>query len=139
MDRKTILDTAFPECPIRNILARIGDKWSLLVIYTLDRPEPMRFGELLREIPDISQKMLTVTLRTLVEDDLATRTIYAEIPPRTEYRLTDRARTLLPHIESLIGWAMDNSDGIFASRAERARKSSARQTTAPHDTEYAEK
>lgn len=126
MDRKTILDTTYPTCPIRNILARIGDKWSTLVIYTLDRPAPMRFGELLREIPDISQKMLTVTLRTLEEDGLVERTIYPEIPPRVEYRLTDRARTLLPHLNSLIGWAVENSEAILASRTARAQRAPAR-------------
>ena len=70
MDRTIIESTLFPDCPIRNILARISDKWSLLVIYTLDKTgkEKMRFKELQREIPDISQKMLTVTLRTLEED-----------------------------------------------------------------------
>ena len=90
MDRTTIESTMFPDCPIRNILARISDKWSLLVIYTLDRAEKekMRFKELQRKIPDISQKMLTVTLRTLEEDGYLTRTVYPEVPPRVEYTLT---------------------------------------------------
>ena len=67
MDRTTIEDAVFPDCPIRNILARLCDKWSLLVLYTLNKTgkEPVRFKELQRGIPDISQKMLTVTLRTL--------------------------------------------------------------------------
>lgn len=75
MDRTTIENTTFPECPIRNILARICDKWSLVVIYTLDQAqkENIRFKELQRAIPDISQKMLTVTLRTLEEDGYVTR------------------------------------------------------------------
>ena len=70
-----IEDMMFPDCPIRNILARLCDKWSLLVIYTLNKAgkEVMRFKELQREIPDISQKMLTVTLRTLEEDGYITR------------------------------------------------------------------
>ena len=90
MDRTIIESTLFPDCPIRNILARISDKWSLLVIYTLDKTgkEKMRFKELQREIPDISQKMLTVTLRTLEEDGYLTRTVYPEVPPRVEYKLT---------------------------------------------------
>ena len=92
MNRTTIEDAVFPDCPIRNILARISDKWSLLVIYTLDRSEKesVRFKELQRQIPDISQKMLTVTLRTLEEDGYVTRTIYPEVPPRVEYTLTER-------------------------------------------------
>ena len=118
MDRTTIEDAVFPDCPIRNILARICDKWSLLVIYTLDKAgkETVRFKELQREIPDISQKMLTVTLRTLEDDGYVTRTVYPEVPPRVEYALTERARSLLPHINALIGWALENIDAIIKDR-----------------------
>lgn len=118
MNRTTIEDAVFPDCPIRNILARIFDKWSLLVIYTLDKSEkePVRFKELQRRIPDISQKMLTVTLRTLEEDGYVTRTIYPEVPPRVEYALTGRAKSLLPHINSLIGWALENREPIMQDR-----------------------
>lgn len=106
------------ECPVRSILARISDKWSLLVIYTLDRaqPEPMRFGELLRGIPDISQKMLSSTLRILEEDGYVTRRVYPEVPPRVEYALTARARSLLPHINALIGWAEEHREAILEQR-----------------------
>lgn len=118
MDRTTIEDAVFPDCPIRNILARICDKWSLLVIYTLDKAgkETVRFKELQREIPDISQKMLTVTLRTLEDDGYVTRTVYPEVPPRVEYALTGRARSLLPHINALIEWALENIDAIIKDR-----------------------
>ena len=116
MDRTTLRDALCPECPIRNVLARLGDKWSLLVIYTLDRSPSMRFGELLRALPDISQKMLTVTLRTLEEDGLVTRSVYPEIPPRVEYALTERARSLLPHVNALIRWAAENMEAILADR-----------------------
>lgn len=124
MDRKTIEDAVFPDCPIRNILARVSDKWSLLVIYTLNKREetPIRFKELHREIPDISQKMLTVTLRTLEEDGYVSRKIYPEVPPRVEYALTERARTLLPHINSLIEWALENKDAIMEDRKALVRK-----------------
>ena len=105
-----------PDCPIRNILSRIGDKWSMLVLYTLSHHDRLRFCELLRAIPDISQKMLTVTLRTLTEDGLVVRRLYPEIPPRTEYSLTERARTLLPHLDALIGWAIEHSEAILADR-----------------------
>ena len=123
MNRTTIEDAVFPDCPIRNILARISDKWSILVIYTLDKSgkEPVRFKELQRRIPDISQKMLTVTLRTLEEDGYVTRTIYPEVPPRVEYSLTERTKSLLPHINSLIGWALDNHDPIMQDRKKSAR------------------
>lgn len=125
MNRTTIEDALFPECPIRNILARISDKWSLLVIYTLDRSEgkPVRFKELQRRIPDISQKMLTVTLRTLEEDGYVRRTIYPEVPPRVEYTLTDRAKSLLPHIDSLLGWALENREAILRERKKAAGNS----------------
>lgn len=118
MDRKTIENAIFPGCPIRNILARISDKWSLLVIYTLNKAgnKAVRFKELQREIPDISQKMLTVTLRTLEEDGYVTRTIYPEVPPRVEYALTARAYSLLPHINALIGWALENMEAIIKDR-----------------------
>ncbi len=118
MDRTTIEDALFPDCPIRNILARISDKWSLLVIYTLDRvgQNAVRFKELQRAIPDISQKMLTVTLRTLEEDGYVTRTVYPEVLPRVEYALTARAHSLLPHINALIAWALENRPTIMNDR-----------------------
>lgn len=124
MNRTTIEDALFPDCPIRNILARISDKWSLLVIYTLDKygKEPIRFKELQRQIPDISQKMLTVTLRTLEEDGYVTRTVYPEVPPRVEYTLTDRTRSLLPHINSLIEWALENRVAIMQDRSKARQK-----------------
>ena len=123
MDRTTIEDAVFPDCPIRNILARLCDKWSLLVIYTLDKAgkETVRFKELQREIPDISQKMLTVTLRTLEDDGYVTRTVYPEVPPRVEYALTERTRSLLPHINALIGWALENKDAIIKDRKKADR------------------
>lgn len=117
MDRTTIENAVFPDCPIRNILTRFSDKWSLLAIYTLNKQnQAMRFKELQREIPDISQKMLTVTLRTLEEDGYVTRTIYPEVPPRVEYALTERTKSLLPHINALIGWALENMDAIMNDR-----------------------
>ena len=123
MDRTTIEDAVFPDCPIRNILARLCDKWSLLVIYTLDKAgkETVRFKELQREIPDISQKMLTVTLRTLEDDGYVTRTVYPEVPPRVEYALTERTRSLLPHINALIEWALENKDAIIKDRKKANR------------------
>lgn len=125
MNRTTIEDAIFPDCPIRNILARISDKWSLLVIYTLDRSEKesVRFKELQRQIPDISQKMLTVMLRTLEEDGYVTRTIYPEVPPRVEYTLTERTKSLLPHINSLLGWALENREPIMQDRKKAAGNS----------------
>lgn len=116
MDRNMILDAYDPQCPIRNILARMSDKWSLLVIYTLTQADKMRFGDIRRAIPDVSQKMLTVTLRTLEEDGFVIRTIYPEVPPRVEYELTERAHSLFPHIQALILWAKENMTGIISDR-----------------------
>ena len=112
----TIRDIIFPDCPIRNVLSRIGDKWSILTLYTLSLNKVLRFKELQRALPDISQKMLTITLRTLEEDGLVSRKVYAEIPPKVEYSLTQRAETLMPHIYSLIDWAEKNIEQIIADR-----------------------
>ena len=118
MKRAVIQDTMFPTCPVRNILARICDKWALLVIYNLylSDKEKMRFTELKLQMPDISQRMLTTTLRTLEEDRYITRTVYPEVPPRVEYTLTDRAKTLRPILESLLQWSMHNMDDIRQDR-----------------------
>ena len=118
MKRSTIQDTMFPACPVRNILARLCDKWTLLVIYILERSgkESMRFMELKQQMPDISQRMLTMTLRTLEEDGYVTRTIFSEIPPRVEYALTERAKSLKPILDSLLQWSVDNMNDIMSDR-----------------------
>lgn len=103
---------------VREVLDRIGDKWSLLVIGTL-RGGPMRFGGLAEAVAGISQRMLTVTLKHLVEDGLVKRTAYAEVPPRVEYELTELGRTLLPLVISLAQWAMAHRDEINANRTQR--------------------
>ena len=105
------------DCPIRNILSRISDKWSILVIFTLEQTAVMRFGELQRAIPDISQKMLTVTLRTLEQDGIVNRRAYAQIPPKVEYSLTSRGQSLLPRLNALIDWAKEQMDAIMEDRA----------------------
>ena len=122
MVRTEIQNELYPDCPIRNILARISDKWSILVLYTLNQSALMRFNALQKNIPDISQKMLTVTLRTLEEDGFVKRQVYAEVPPRVEYSLTDRAISLLPHINSLIVWAKENMDAILTDRIHNRKK-----------------
>ncbi len=112
----TIKDNVFADCPIRNVLARICDKWSLLVIYTLNKEPTMRFNVIRKHIPDISQKVLTSTLRTLESDGYITRQVFAEVPPRVEYALTQRTHTLLPIINSLIMWAQNNMAAIINDR-----------------------
>lgn len=116
MNTNEVKDALFHNCPIRNILSRIGDKWSMLVLYTLETDEAKRFKELQRNIPDISQKMLTATLRMLEADGLVKREAFAEVPPRVEYSLSDKGKTLLLHINALLSWATDNMDDIYESR-----------------------
>lgn len=115
-------EMVFQDCPIRNVLSRICDKWSLLVIYTLNahNAEPIRFNALRKLIPDISQKMLTSTLKTLEADGYVNRKVYAEVPPRVEYSLTPRSETLIPIINSLIEWAGDNMAMILKDRRQKA-------------------
>ena len=116
MNRINIPNSSYADCPIRMILSRISDKWSILTLFTLTQAPVMRFNELQKTIPDISQKMLTVTLRTLEEDGLVKRQIYAQVPPKVEYSLTKRAMSLLPHINSLISWAQENMEDIINDR-----------------------
>ena len=100
---------------VREVLDRIGDKWSLLVIVTLN-DGLMRFTALQRHIPGISQRMLTLTLRQLERDGLVSRTVHAEVPPRVEYELTDVGRTLIEPSMALAGWAIENYPRITAAR-----------------------
>lgn len=117
MLRDIIVDPHFPDCPIRNILTRISDRWSMLILFTLNgKQEPMRYSDILAAIPDISQKMLTVALKNLEADGLVERHAFAEIPPRVEYNITQRAKTLMPHINSLVEWALDNLVDILNDR-----------------------
>lgn len=117
MIRNQVVDPLFSQCPVRNVLSRIGDRWSLLVLLALhDKAEAMRFSDLCRAIPDVSQKMLTSTLRKLEADDLLSRTIYPEVPPRVEYKLTKRGKTLIPLLNQLVDWSLDNMDAIIRHR-----------------------
>ena len=104
------------ECPIRDILSRLGNKWSLLVLVTLDANGTMRFNQIHKTIDDISQRMLAVTLRTLETDGLIGRHVYADVPPRVEYYLTDTGRSLIPHIQGLVDWALEYMPGILRNR-----------------------
>ena len=101
---------------IRGILDRIGDKWTLLVVATLDGVT-LRFTELQGRIPGISQRMLSLTLRRLERDGLVRRTAFAEVPPRVEYELTDVGRTLIPPAVALAEWAVEHNPSIELSQA----------------------
>ncbi|MBP2849894.1 MULTISPECIES: winged helix-turn-helix transcriptional regulator [Dickeya] len=91
-------------CPIRDVLDRIGDQWSLLVLETLS-DGTLRFNELMRRIGDISKQMLSKTLKLLEQDGFVRRTIYAEVPPRVEYQLTELGRSFLQPMKMLVEWA----------------------------------
>ena len=116
MNRNEVRDALYPNCPIRNVLSRVGDKWSMLVLFTLENHECQRFKDLQRNIPDISQKMLTATLKMLEGDGLIHREVFPEIPPRVEYSLTEKGKSLLPLIDNLLSWASENMEDIIESR-----------------------
>jgi DNA-binding HxlR family transcriptional regulator len=103
------------DCEVRQILDRVADKWSLLVIALLER-QTMRFSELRRAIDGVSQRMLTVTLRHLERDGLVERTIYPEVPPRVEYRLTPMGQSLHEVIKALVVWTEEHQQQISAAR-----------------------
>jgi DNA-binding HxlR family transcriptional regulator len=104
------------ECQsVSEILSRVGDKWSVLVVSLLGTG-PMRFSELRRSVDGISQKMLTTTLRNLERDGFCTRTVFATVPPRVEYELTALGRDLLVPVKALGDWAVANRERIDAAR-----------------------
>lgn len=106
------LDLRYPSCPVRNVLSRFSDKWSLLTLRQIDKNGKMRYNEIKNAIPDISQKMLSVTLKHLEEDHLIIREAYAEIPPRVEYSLSITGKNLIPAIQMLIDWAIEHFDEV---------------------------
>lgn len=116
MKTNEIRNALYPNCPIRNVLSRVGDKWSMLILFTLENHPTIRFKELQRNIPDISQKMLTATLKALEADGLISREVFPEVPPRVEYALTEKGKSLLPLIDNLLTWASNNMKDIIASR-----------------------
>jgi DNA-binding HxlR family transcriptional regulator len=105
-------------CPLRELLSRLGDKWSVLLILTLARMpnERARFSELKRSLPDISQRMLTATLRNLERDGLISREMFAEVPPRVEYQLTELGVSILDPMREFVKWIEGNWTTIITSR-----------------------
>jgi DNA-binding HxlR family transcriptional regulator len=103
-------------CRAREVLGRIGDKWSVIVLYQLS-DGTRRFGELLRGVPGLSQRMLTVTLRGLERDGLVTRTVHPVIPPHVDYDLTPLGETLRDTVSSLVWWTHEHVDDIDRARS----------------------
>ena len=109
-------DPNSPVCrTISDLLSRIGDKWSVLVVTTLGAGS-RRFNELRREIPSVSQRMLTLTLRNLERDGLVSRAVTPSIPPRVDYALTDLGRSLLKPLSALSEWALENVGAIHSAQ-----------------------
>jgi DNA-binding HxlR family transcriptional regulator len=102
-------------CPVRDVLDRIGDRWSLLVLCNLSSG-PRRFSELKRAIGDISQRMLSQTVRVLERDGYLERTAYPTVPPRVDYALTPLGRSLLERVEPLVAWAHRNHERVRKAR-----------------------
>ena len=122
MRRKEQLNSIIEICPVRNVVARFGNKWALLVILVLSENEPIRYNELGRKIPDISSRVLSNTLRILEADGLVNRRLYQEVPPRVEYTLTETGRSLVPIIIKLTEWAQNNMKTIIEHRNKSADK-----------------
>lgn len=103
-------------CPVRNVIAGFSGKWAILIMCILSENETTRFNAIGKALPDISPKVLTETLRRLEADGLIKRRLFAEIPPRTEYSVTDLGSSLVPHFQGLINWAAEHYDEIIANR-----------------------
>ena len=105
-------------CPIRQVISRFGDKWSLLVLFLLDRNDTgvLRFNEIRRFMTDCSQKMLSQTLKNLEQSHLVHREVFPEVPPRVEYSLTETGRSLMPAITALIDWGKEHFNDVVTDR-----------------------
>jgi DNA-binding HxlR family transcriptional regulator len=117
---KRYFEGAAEPCPIRDILDRIGDRWSLLVLWSLSDGS-RRFSELLRDIGDISQRMLAQTVRRLEQDGFISRTVTPSVPPRVDYALSPLGRSFLEPLNTLVEWADTHHDDIRSARAAYVR------------------
>ena len=101
-------------CPIRQVVSRFGDKWSMLVLYMLHASETgvLRFNEIRRLMTDCSQKMLSQTLKNLEQSHLVHREVYPEVPPRVEYSLTETGKSLMPALTALIAWGKEHFNEV---------------------------
>ena len=103
-------------CKAAPILEWLGNKWALVVLVKISESEPVRFNELYRNIPSVSEKVLAQVLKQLTNDGIIGRTLFPDVPPRVEYTVTDFGKTLLPHVEALMNWGRENFDRIMANR-----------------------
>lgn len=116
MQKKEEKNSIIEICPVRNVIARFGNKWALLVIILLSENQVLRFNELCRLIPDVSSRVLSGTLKTLEADGLIARKVYPVVPPKVEYRLTPIGSSLVPLITQLTEWAQTNMQSIMKQR-----------------------
>lgn len=106
------INSIFITCPIRQVISRFGDKWSLLVLYTIHVNGTIRFSEIHKQMEDISQKMLSSTLKRLSDSNLIIRKQYPQIPPRVEYSLSETGSSLMPYIMELISWSKEHFNEV---------------------------
>ena len=109
------VDVRYITCPIRQVISKFGDKWSMLVLYTIGKSENnvLRFSELHEHMLDCSQKMLSQTLKNLESNKLISRKVYAVVPPKVEYSLTEVGKSLIPTLDSLVAWGNENMNAII--------------------------
>lgn len=103
-------------CKAAPMLEWLGNKWALVVLVKIFENEPVRFNELYRNIPSVSEKVLSQVLKQLTTDGIVERQLYPDVPPRVEYSITDLGKTLLPHVDALIRWGQDNFEQIMINR-----------------------
>ncbi len=103
-------------CKAAPMLEWLGNKWALVVLVKISENEPVRFNELYRNIPSVSEKVLSQVLKQFTTDGIIERQLYPDVPPRVEYSLSNLGKTLLPHVESLIKWGQDNFEQIIINR-----------------------
>ena len=109
------VDAKYIVCPIRQVISKFGDKWSMLVLYTIGQSENnvLRFSELHEHMLDCSQKMLSQTLKNLESNKLISRKVYPVVPPKVEYSLTEVGKSLIPTLDSLVAWGNENMNAII--------------------------
>ncbi len=124
MRKKEKTGSIIEMCPVRNVIARFGNKWALLIVLIIGEQEVVRFNELSRLIPDMSSRVLSSTLRTLEADGFIHRKVYAVVPPKVEYSLTEVGKSLLPLIQQLTQWAQANLKKVITHRMEYEKEHS---------------
>ena len=109
------VDARYIACPIRQVISKFGDKWSMLVLYTIGKSENnvLRFSELHEHMIDCSQKMLSQTLKNLESNKLVSRKVYPVVPPKVEYSLTEVGKSLIPTLDSLVAWGNENMNAVI--------------------------